>query len=463
MPQPSYAANEDSDYLTQLRDLEDIMIEYHLNSWLSPEKKRQLLTVATKTDVDLIGSGGFGDVFGLTFGGHDLAVKVPRVVPGQVDTSYVELVALERLAEMSLKRPVGLLIPFVFLSGGDQVYMTMRRGMGSLQQLMDEGLDFSTDPIYGNHLIQGLTALHREGLVHRDLKPANIIGFRNESKGGILLQITDFGATTSLGGSSYVTNQTTPDYRAPESFVAGKRWKGNLSYDIWALGCVGFYISAGEHLFSSLSEVVGKQNNAYQMLALHVGCIGRPGNTAALRWSPGKERHLASLVRRPSCGEDGVEKRMREVVQARNGKEPHGLFWKIMTGCVQWEHGTNSRPKDALELQGLMKPFLADSAEKVQTNETANHGRRYLEDPSESRPPSPTLSPTPSRSMSPCMRRSPPPSPSPSPSQSPTPTPSPTPSPSVSQYPYLYLDAPSACKKARLADRQWSPSASGSL
>jgi serine/threonine-protein kinase len=104
-------------------------------------------------------------------------------------------------------------------------------------------------------------------LVHRDIKPANIhlgrVGLRHD-----FVKVLDFGlvkevSNVSIGDSmSTIPGQMalgTPGYMAPE-MALGEQVDGRA--DIYALGCVAYYLVTGELVFEA--------ETAFQMIAKHL-------------------------------------------------------------------------------------------------------------------------------------------------------------------------------------------------
>jgi len=141
-----------------------------------------------------------------------------------------------------------------------------------------------------------LEEAHRAGLVHRDIKPANIhvgpLGLRND-----FVKVLDFGlvkpfaATNSDQSLATVAGQITgtPAYMAPE-MALGDVVDGRA--DIYALGCVTYYLLTAELVFNADSSM--------QMMA----------------------RHLKSTPRMPSQRANGIPRALDELVVACLAKDP---------------------------------------------------------------------------------------------------------------------------------------------
>jgi serine/threonine protein kinase len=92
-------------------------------------------------------------------------------------------------------------------------------------------------------LVEALQAIHACGIVHRDLKPANVLIAADGPR------VIDFGISKTVDGTSMTSTGAvfgTPGFMAPEQA------EGNAvgpATDVFALGCVLAYASAGVSLF----------------------------------------------------------------------------------------------------------------------------------------------------------------------------------------------------------------------
>ncbi len=116
-----------------------------------------------------------------------------------------------------------------------------------------------------------LTEAHGLGLIHRDIKPANIM---LTQQGGIadLAKVVDFGLVKTVEDTDD-PNQTadnalvgTPQFVAPEAILG--HGKEGPARDLYALGCVAYYLLTGQHVFIAESLV--------QVLALHLKAEPEP-------------------------------------------------------------------------------------------------------------------------------------------------------------------------------------------
>jgi len=152
---------------------------------------------------------------------------------------------------------------------------------------------------------ESLEEAHARALVHRDIKPANIhvgrVGLRYD-----FVKVLDFGLVKSVAGASDDDSLATaagltpgtPAYMAPET-TRGDVVDGKA--DIYALGCVAYYLLTGQMVFEA--------DSPYQMIAKHLTALPiPPSQRTGVRLPPALEdlviRCLAKEAeRRPSAAE----------------------------------------------------------------------------------------------------------------------------------------------------------------
>ncbi len=100
---------------------------------------------------------------------------------------------------------------------------------------------------------------HARGLIHRDIKPANIFSSRLGPDCDYV-KVLDFGLvkeTTEVGSQPDVTAPGaaagTPAFMAPEMALGNPDVDGRA--DIYALGCVAYWLLTGQHVFSGATPV----------------------------------------------------------------------------------------------------------------------------------------------------------------------------------------------------------------
>lgn len=130
------------------------------------------------------------------------------------------------------------------------------RGTLSNLELPIQELERSCRIIY--QIALALKHMHNLGIIHRDIKAENIL-FDNNGR----VKLCDFGSSTrnKYEPSIYWTplerstveeemqRHTTPLYRSPEILETYLHYPINCAIDIWALGCLTYFIRFGQHAF----------------------------------------------------------------------------------------------------------------------------------------------------------------------------------------------------------------------
>ena len=219
---------------------------------------------------DLIGHGGMGDVYRAT---HRLlarpaAIKLIRPealgAEGPDRAQHViERFRREARAAASLKCPHPIeLYDFGTADDGTFYYvMELLNGL-DLRELVSRYGPLGAPRTV--HLLKqaclSLAEAHDRGLIHRDIKPSNMVACRM----GVAvdyMKVLDFGLVKSASdGESSARDLTSPDvttgtpaYMAPEIAV-GDRPVDHRA-DIYALGCVAFWMLTGRDVFEGATPI----------------------------------------------------------------------------------------------------------------------------------------------------------------------------------------------------------------
>ena len=126
------------------------------------------------------------------------------------------------------------------------------------------GWSSGKDSAWTIHLLRqatdSLAEAHAEGLIHRDVKPANVYVCRYGREVDFV-KVLDFGLV-KLRGDVQVTDPRltqeghaggTPAFMAPEQVIGDQPVDGRS--DIYALGCVGYWLVTGELVFAGRTPV----------------------------------------------------------------------------------------------------------------------------------------------------------------------------------------------------------------
>jgi serine/threonine-protein kinase len=256
---------------------------------------------------DLIGAGGMGEVWQAThrFLARPAAIKLikPAVLGAmtrQQSDVLVQRFRREAQAAATLRSPHTIhLYDFGVTSDGTFYYvMELLNGM-DLQTLVSTfGPLPAARTIYLlQQACESLAEAHERGLVHRDIKPGNIQVCRMGQYSD-WVKVLDFGLVKSQAGEVHGPGLTapntvtgTPAYLSPESALGEAV---DQRTDIYALGCVAYWMLTGRYVFTG--------DSAMQIVARHVSSEPvPPSRHSAFDVSPAlDELVLACLKKKPS-------------------------------------------------------------------------------------------------------------------------------------------------------------------
>jgi hypothetical protein len=258
---------------------------------------------------ELLGRGGMGEVYLATHRmlARPAAIKLirPETLAGQ-DGGMAQLAVTrfrrEAEAAARLRSPHTVELYDFGVTEDRTLYLVM--------ELLD-GLDLDSlvrqegalPPARVIHILRqvcaSLAEAHAGGLVHRDIKPANIhvgrLGLQHD-----FVKVLDFGLVKSIADTGTEHSQATatgftpgtPAYMAPE-MALGEAVDARA--DIYALGCVAYYLLTGQVVFEAESGL--------QMVAKHLQLEPiPPSQRAGVQLPAALERAvLACLAKEPDA------------------------------------------------------------------------------------------------------------------------------------------------------------------
>jgi serine/threonine-protein kinase len=287
---------------------------------------------------ELLGQGGMGQVYRAR---HRLlarpaAIKLIRPEVLGADSDEAPELAIKRFrreaeAAANLRSPHTVALYDFGVTEDNTFYFVM--------ELLD-GLDLESlvrehGPVPPNRTIHilrqvcdSLDEAHRTGLVHRDIKPANIhlgrVGLRED-----FVKVLDFGlvkpADGAMSDQSVATEAGiatgTPAYMAPEAAL-GEPVDGRA--DIYALGCVAYYLLTARMVFEA--------DNAVQLIARHVRAAPvAPSKRSGIDLPPALDRIVLDCLgktpeERPQTAAD-LERRLAAVPLAPWTEADAATWW----------------------------------------------------------------------------------------------------------------------------------------
>ncbi|HEX7680278.1 MAG TPA: serine/threonine-protein kinase [Thermoanaerobaculia bacterium] len=255
----------------------------------------------------LLGKGGMGEVYQATHRmlARPAAIKLIRPEMIRAEDGERAHVAVQRFrreaeAAANLRSPHTVELYDFGVTGDQTMYFVMEllEGMDLQSLVVQYGPLPANRTIYILHQVcESLEEAHVRGLVHRDIKPANIhlgrLGLQYD-----FVKVLDFGLVKSMAatnaGYSLATaagiTPGTPAYMSPE-MALGEPIDGRA--DIYALGCVAYYLLTGTLVFEA--------GNVFQLMAKRLRDDPiPPSQRTSLPIPPALDRLvLACLERKP--------------------------------------------------------------------------------------------------------------------------------------------------------------------
>jgi PAS domain S-box-containing protein len=216
--------------------------------------------------VSKLGSGGMGDVW---LANHDLLARPAAVKLLKSNLQTLDPTArhdaeqrFRREAEVTaqLRSPHTVELYDFGITETGEIYYVMEHLSGlDLAEMVQLFGPFEPERVVYllSQACLSLGEAHEAGLVHRDIKPQNLfvsaLGLQRD-----FLKVLDFGIAKAL--ESTQTNLTadgavagTPGFIAPEAFMG--RQDPDHRVDLYALGCVAYYMLAGMYPFEGRDAV----------------------------------------------------------------------------------------------------------------------------------------------------------------------------------------------------------------
>jgi serine/threonine protein kinase len=213
--------------------------------------------------VTKLGQGGAGEVYKAWDRSLHRHVAIKRFLASQdIRASIDERAWKEAMTLASIQHPnITTIYDFgIDTEGGPFVVMEYLEGE-TLDKVAARG-PFQVGPFkqLATQTLEGLIAAHHVGMIHRDLKPQNIMEVHLAS-GAPQYKILDFGlakfvtkpTSQTLNGNKSIFGSAY--YLSPEQLA---RRPVDVRSDLYALGCVYYYVLTGRNAFEgrSLAEII---------------------------------------------------------------------------------------------------------------------------------------------------------------------------------------------------------------
>ncbi|ELA42288.1 TTK protein kinase [Vittaforma corneae ATCC 50505] len=211
------------------------------NLALVPFKDKELYII------NRIGKGGYSNVYKVCYNNEIYALKQIRVDDKEgLSICMDEIDLLKRLSSCEF------VIKMIDYEIGDEtVSILLEYGETDLQNLIKSGpLNIFYIKYLWESILKILVVVHSHRIVHRDIKPANFVLVKGK------LKIIDFGISKSIkGDTTSILNfekAGTLNYISPEQCCGGKVSRAT---DVWAAGCILYYMIYGKNIHKSKTVV----------------------------------------------------------------------------------------------------------------------------------------------------------------------------------------------------------------
>lgn len=319
----------------------------------------------------LIGAGGMGEVYRATHRmlARPAAIKLMRPEVLERRSPDRARIAVERFrreaeAAANLRSPHTIELYDFGVSDRGVFYYVMELLDGvDLERLVEQ---FGPVPAErAIHLLRqacdSLAEAHSQGLMHRDIKPSNI----HTCRMGLtvdFVKVLDFGLVKPQPGldsdapkltATGANTPGTPAFMAPES-VFGDPTPDHRA-DIYALGCVGYWLLTGQLVFEALSSA--------RMLMLHAESSPEPpSHRTTVEVPPELDALILACLAKQPGERPGSAQELTERLAACQVREP----WTDERAVAWWEQHLPLRDQlKQLEPSGQHVDFQAGAPPTV--------------------------------------------------------------------------------------------------
>lgn len=194
-----------------------------------------------------------------------------------------------------------------------------------------------------------LSEAHEAGLVHRDIKPSNLFLCRY-GRDVDFVKLLDFGIVKQVAaeqdGALTAENVAlgTPAFVAPEAVLAKPI---DARADLYALGCVAFWLLCGRNVFEANAVLVLLVAHAHQPAP-------RPLDVSALPIPPVLDAIVARLLQK------SPERRFQSAEELANALRESGLVaaWTRERGLEWWDEAAPSLAAPPIETESMTQHRL---------------------------------------------------------------------------------------------------------
>ncbi|WP_203137156.1 serine/threonine-protein kinase [Microbacterium sp. JZ31] len=209
------------------------------------------------THLELLGSGGFADVYLYEQELPRRRVAVKVLLPERISPSAAQFTAEANVMAMLSTHPAIVTIYQAGVSSDGRPYLVMEYCPRPNLQVRYRREPFSVAEALrvGVQVAAAVETAHRAGVLHRDIKPANILVTEYNRPA-----LTDFGIASTSQTAAETTGMSIP-WSPPEVFDAAAA-QGGPRTDVYQLGATIYTLLAGRSPF----EVPGQRNGSAELI-----------------------------------------------------------------------------------------------------------------------------------------------------------------------------------------------------
>ncbi|GAA3659555.1 serine/threonine-protein kinase [Microbacterium marinilacus] len=206
--------------------------------------------------VELLGSGGFADVYLYEQELPRRRVAVKVLLPERISGSAAQFTAEANVMAMLSTHPAIVTIHQAGVSSDGRPYLVMEYCPRPNLQVRYRREPFSVAEALrvGIQVAAAVETAHRAGVLHRDIKPANILVTEYNRPA-----LTDFGIASTTQGSAETTGMSIP-WSPPEAFDEASQSGARI--DVYQLGATIYTLLAGRSPF----ELPGQRNGSAELI-----------------------------------------------------------------------------------------------------------------------------------------------------------------------------------------------------
>ncbi len=205
--------------------------------------------------VSPLSHGGMGEIWKAEHKllSQEVAIKFIKIKENDGDQDFMQFYSeADAIAKLSSPHTISILDYGVSQSGNLYYAMEYINGLDLDDLITKHGAQAPERVI---HILlqaaQSLAEAHEQGLIHRDIKPANIM-ISTMGMTPDFVKVLDFGLVQQVEKDNHTPVAGTPGFMAPE--VISESELPSPSSDIYALGCVAYWLLTGKEVFSADSE-----------------------------------------------------------------------------------------------------------------------------------------------------------------------------------------------------------------